>query len=210
MENYFDVHSATWDANRDRVERANTIAGLIRQHVPLGPQMHALEFGCGTGLLGFNFIQEVGHFYFADTSSGMLEEVGKKISATDASNVSTLDLSRQPLGGPYNMICSLMTLHHIEDHRTQIEALSHALAADGYLCLCDLDSEDGSFHSREVVPHNGFARNEIEAILENCQLEVVLSTTGYIVRKEVAGTLREFPVFLIIGKKRHKPYPTLG
>ena len=28
MENYFDVHSATWDANRDRVERANAIARL--------------------------------------------------------------------------------------------------------------------------------------------------------------------------------------
>jgi cyclopropane fatty-acyl-phospholipid synthase-like methyltransferase len=210
MENYFDVHSATWDANRDRVERANAIAGLIRQHVPLGAQMRLLEFGCGTGLLGFNFLSEVGQICFADTSAGMLEEVHKKIAASGASNVGTLDLSQSPLDGPYNVICSLMTLHHIEDHRAQLEALSHALAADGYLCLCDLDSEDGSFHSREVVPHNGFARSEIESIFRDIQLDVTLTTTGYIVRKEVAGVPREFPVFLIIGKKRHKPFPALG
>lgn len=210
MENYFDVHSATWDANRDRVERATAIAGLIRQHVPLGAQVRLLEFGCGTGLLGFNFINEVGHIHFADTSAGMLDEVGKKIAASGATQAGTLDLSREPLGGPYNVICSLMTLHHIEDHRTQLEALSDALCADGYLCLCDLDREDGSFHSREVVPHNGFERAEIEAILRDCQLDIALSTTGYIVRKEVAGVLREFPVFLIIGRKHRRPDPTLG
>lgn len=210
MENYFDVHSATWDASRDRVERAIAIAGLIRQHVPLGSATHALEFGCGTGLLGFNFISEVGHMHFADTSSGMLEEVGKKIAAAGLANATPLDLSRESLGGPYNMICSLMTLHHIADHRTQLKSLAAALAVDGHLCLCDLDTEDGSFHSREVVPHNGFERTEIEAIFRSCDLDITLSTTGFIVRKEVAGVPREFPVFLIIGKRRHKPYPTLG
>lgn len=201
MSEYFDTHSATWDANQDRVDRANALAGLIRQHVPLNQNTRVLEFGCGTGLLGFNFISEVAAVAFADTSSGMLDEVRRKIREAGVPHTRALDLTTETLGGPYDMVCSLMTLHHIEDHHAQIAALAGTLAPDGHLCLCDLDCEDGSFHSREKVPHNGFAREDIEASMRKSGLEIALSTTGYVVHKQSAGRMREYPVFLIIGHR---------
>jgi len=202
MSEYFDAHSATWDANQDRVDRANALAGLIRQHIPLNHQTRILEFGCGTGLLGFNFVTEVASVTFADTSAGMLEEVRRKISQADIRHARTIDLTAEALDSPYDVVCSLMTLHHIEDHHAQIQALAQALAPGGCLCLCDLDTEDGSFHSREKVPHNGFAREDIEAAMRQAGLNIALNTTGYMVRKEAAGLMREYPVFLIIGRRQ--------
>ena len=43
--------------------------------------MHALDYGCGTGLLSFPLKDELGHITLNDNSAGMLEVVQEKILA---------------------------------------------------------------------------------------------------------------------------------
>ena len=51
--NEFDQKAQQWDAKPVRVERALAVADSIKTDVPLSPQMTALEYGCGTGLVSF-------------------------------------------------------------------------------------------------------------------------------------------------------------
>jgi SAM-dependent methyltransferase len=146
-------------------------------------------------------VAEVGDLTFADTSSGMLDQVALKIADRSLTNASTLNLSHHPLPQGFDLVFSLMVLHHIDDARAQVEALAGALAPEGTLCLGDLDREDGSFHAPEVVPHNGFLRPTIEGWLQESGLTVTDTCTGFVNRKLIAGQEREFPMFLITARR---------
>jgi predicted TPR repeat methyltransferase len=202
MTQEFDAKAAQWDEQHYRVERAERIAEKILEVVPVSDSMKALEFGCGTGLLGFKLIPHLGELTFADTSMGMLEQVNAKIAEQHISNARSLHLETHQIEGTYDLIVSLMVLHHLQEVETEITNLVDKLQAGGYICLCDLDKEDGSFHQHEVVPHNGFEREYIEEILLRNHVAVVSVSTGYVNRKEVAGKMMEYPVFVMIGKKR--------
>jgi len=49
----FDERAKDWDSDPKKVERARVVADAIRSVIPLSKDMHALEYGCGTGLLSF-------------------------------------------------------------------------------------------------------------------------------------------------------------
>jgi len=197
----FDHKAKTWDQQVYRQERARVIAQAILGQVPSNSSDEVLDFGSGTGLLGFEFLDRARRVTFADTSLGMLDQVRTKALEKDLDNFETVHLPQGSLGRTYNLIVSLMVLHHIEDHGSVIADLATRLAPGGSLCLSDLDQDDGRFHTDEQVPHNGFDREEIASILRNCDLDIVTSTTGFVNRKVVEGREVEFPIFLIIGRK---------
>ena len=47
----FDERAKDWDSDPKKVERARAVAEAIRSAIPLTPNMSALEYGCGTGLV---------------------------------------------------------------------------------------------------------------------------------------------------------------
>jgi precorrin-6B methylase 2 len=47
----FDRLAAEWDANPGRVALTQAVVAAIRNAVPLRPDMRALDFGAGTGLV---------------------------------------------------------------------------------------------------------------------------------------------------------------
>ena len=77
----FDSRAKDWDEVPGRAQRADAVAAAIREQVPLSRTMTALEYGCGTGLLSFALQAELGLITLADSSSGMLEVLGKKLPA---------------------------------------------------------------------------------------------------------------------------------
>lgn len=196
----FDQKAAGWDQDF-RVERARSVAQHIARQVP-PPWGRVVDFGCGTGLLGWNFLEAAESVTFADPSAGMLDQVARKL-ASGTPNGRILDLGQGSLGssGPYNLVVSLQVLHHIDDVAAQIAALAGVLAPGGHLCLADLDAEDGSFHTDEVVPHQGFDRVFIHRAVEAAGLRVVSSTTPYVNRKVIGGVERLYPVFLVVGRR---------
>ncbi|KAF0107760.1 MAG: S-adenosylmethionine-dependent methyltransferase [Anaerolineaceae bacterium] len=205
----FDERAKDWDADPMKVERARIVAAAIRSALPLGPfdklratpGTCALEYGCGTGLLGFALQPYLASVTLADTSQGMLDVLAGKIKAAGAANMHPLrlDLCADPLpAARYHVIYSLMTLHHIPDTAGILQKFHAVLEPGGWLALADLDREDGSFHGPEVTDvHHGFERTELQSLAESAGFGGVTFTTVY----EIPKAGRRYPVFLMTARK---------
>ena len=107
-----------WDQKPMHVERANAVARQLLKQVELPENCNTLEFGCGTGLLGFTLLPHLDQLTFCDISQPMLNQVNEKIRHWNLSNASTVqaNLSEEPIREKkFDLIFSLMTLHHIKD-----------------------------------------------------------------------------------------------
>ena len=113
----FDQAAATWDSVDRRVVLAHAVVEAISSRVPLTKELAVLDFGCGTGLVTMELAPQVGSIAGADTSSGMLKALAEKAGAKGIPpRQILLDPSGDgDLGGPYDLIVSSMTLHHIAD-----------------------------------------------------------------------------------------------
>ncbi|HEX7127476.1 MAG TPA: class I SAM-dependent methyltransferase [Thermodesulfobacteriota bacterium] len=200
----FDERARDWDADPARVERARAVAERIGAMVPLDRTMTALEYGCGTGLLGFALQPHLGHITLADSSEGMLAVLREKIAASGAANVraTKLDLTTDPRPSErYDLVVSLMTLHHVPDTRRILEDFHALLKPGGYLAVADLDREDGSFHGRDFGGHNGFDRDVLAADAARAGFPAVRFVTAFEITKTVKDRPRVFPVFLMVAQR---------
>jgi ubiquinone/menaquinone biosynthesis C-methylase UbiE len=203
---YFDERAKDWDANPLRVDRARVTAQAIREMLPLRPGMTALELGCGTGLLSFALQQDFASITLADTSLGMLDVLSDKIKAAGVDNMYPLqlDLASDPLpASRFDVIYSLMTMHHIPG-TDQILRQCHALIAPGgYLCIADLEKEDGSFHkdTPDFDGHNGFNRDVLKSKVEAAGFENVRFATIFYVKKQIEAVEKAFPMFLMTARR---------
>lgn len=128
--------------------------------MPLHSDWRTLEYGCGTGTLGFLLAPAVREVVAADASPGMIEQVRRKLSLYPATRMRPvlLDLTRNPVPGEqFDLIVTAMALHHVDDVESLLSRLGELLTEGGWLVVADLCSEDGSFHEPLKVPHNGFA-----------------------------------------------------
>jgi ubiquinone/menaquinone biosynthesis C-methylase UbiE len=202
---YFDEKAKHWDENPHIVARAKHVAEGIRAQVPLTRTMAAFEYGCGTGLVSFNLQSDVGHITLADTSTGMLEVLKNKIRAANVTNMAPiqLDLLEDPLPEKhFDLIYTSNTLHHIPDVDTILRKFHTLLNPDGWLCIADLDKEDGSFHGQEFHGHHGFERKVLQHQLADIGFSNISVTTCFTMQRELDdGTTRDFSIFLMVGKK---------
>lgn len=197
----FDARAATWDDDPAKVERAKAIAAAIAREVPLAPAMRALEFGAGTGLLGFMLRPRLGELTLADLSDGMLAVAQAKIDAAADSHVHArkLDLLAEPLpAARFDLVFSAMTLHHIPDTDAILRRFRAVLREPGVLAIADLDQEDGSFHGEGFDGHNGFDRDELGRKARAAGFADVRFSTAFEMRKEARGALRTYPIFLMV------------
>ena len=198
---HFDDKARAWDVNPVFQERAQRIAEAIAAEVPLHPGMTVLDYGCGTGLLSFPLRGRVGPMTLADSSAGMLEVLAEKIAAHEAHTemqACRLDLMADPLPAQrFDLIYTSMTLHHVPD-TARILALFHdLLKPGGYLCIADLDAEDGSFHGIEYDVHHGFERAALAGLAQAAGLDAVRFCTVFEIVKEREQHSRGYPVFLM-------------
>lgn len=199
LDSNFDTRAATWD-DAAKIRRAEAVAAGIRRAVPLRPSMTALEYGAGTGLLAFCLRDTLGPITLADSSAGMRAVAAEKIAAARASSlrVVDLDLMRDPVPQDrYDLVFSMMTLHHVTDVPHGLAAFHELLNPGGYLCIADLDAEDGSFHGPDVHVHHGFARDALrEALVSAGFVDVAIDDCFAVERGP-----RRYPVFLASCRK---------
>lgn len=198
---FFDSKAEQWDAHRTRVLRAEEIYKKIIAEIGVSPRNKVLDFGCGTGLLGFHFIDSAAEVTFADISAGMLEQVRKKAATLRRGCIKTIDLTEHTITEMYDTIISLLALHHVEDVEKTVCHLAFRVAEGGYLCLSDLDLEDGSFHYPDAAPHNGIDRNVVMEVVRKSGMYVICNKTVYTAQKIIDGAVKTYPIFLIIGKR---------
>jgi len=199
----FDGRAGSWD-DAQKVERARRVAEAIARAVPLSPAMAVLEYGAGTGLLALALADRVGHVTLADSSTGMLEVARRKIEAGRIDNARTLllDLSKDPLpAARFDLVCSLLTLHHVRDTDALLRDFVKLLRAQGVVCLADLDREDGSFHGEDADVHRGFDRSDLGARMERAGFRGVRFETACVIRKGSRGVERSYPVFLAVASR---------
>lgn len=202
----FDAIAAQWDESPMRTEMARTVADAIAAAVPLQSQWHALEYGCGTGLVGLRLLPRLGHLLATDLSPGMLAVLGEKARAAGVDKITTqvLDLTTSPPPAErFDLIFSSMALHHIPDVAALVRTFHSMLAPGGWVALADLDAEDGSFHSPDVpgVAHHGFERKTVEGWLRAAGFTDVGIRTAHTIEREREGEPRRYPIFLATGRR---------
>ena len=194
MSTDFDTRAESWD-DESKIRRAEAVAAGMRRFVPLHRTMRALEYGAGTGLLAFFLRDTLGPITLADSSAGMRAVAERKIAAAEASDmrVVDLDLMRDPVPADrYDLVFSMMTLHHVADIARGLAAFRELLNPGGHLCIADLDAEDGSFHGPEIDVHHGFERGALRTALSAAGFVDVRIDDCFVVEK---GS-RKYPVFL--------------
>lgn len=200
----FDERAATWDDDPAHRERAAIVAKRLAENLPLDRSTRVFEYGAGTGLVSQELVGQVGPIVLADTSAGMRQVIEAKIDAgllADA-EVWDLDLSRGPVPDTrFDLVVSVLTLHHVPDLDTTLAALVSILEPGGHLAVVDLDEEDGSFHGDGFGGHHGFDRERFAEALRTAGLiDVSVRDCHHIVRDD--GT---YPMFLAIGTRPATP-----
>jgi len=197
----FDAEAAMWDENPRRRELTDAIAQAIQQDVELGASWRVLEYGCGTASLGFRLAPHVAEVVAADASTGMIEQVHRKLAQSPGVRLTPLllDLSRQEAPAErFDLIVAAMIMHHVTDLDQLWTKLATMLVSTGVIAVADLCAEDGSFHGPARVPHNGF---EPEALSETIQRCVGKASWQCRVIHKYAKNGVQYEVFLLTMKR---------
>jgi 2-polyprenyl-3-methyl-5-hydroxy-6-metoxy-1,4-benzoquinol methylase len=203
----FNMAAATWDEEPRRVKMAGDIAGAIYGENVLAPDRDVLDFGCGTGLLTLGLQPYVRSITGMDSSPGMIDVLNAKVRNMGLINVNTrlIDLDKgDNIEGSYHVITSSMAFHHIRDIPALLDQFQQALAPAGYICVADLDLDDGQFHgdNHDGVFHDGFDRAELRKMFLMSGFSEVRDRTAANVVKPVPGGTRAFNIFLMTGYKK--------
>ena len=82
MQDHFKQRAEIWDKGSVRVQGAQKIADAISKKIELNKSTEIMDFGVGTGLLGFEIDKKTKKVYGVDTSENMLEKLKEKNTKT--------------------------------------------------------------------------------------------------------------------------------
>ena len=200
----FDQVAKEWDTEL-RIERAKNIANKIKETVKFGHAYSALEFGCGTGLISFNFYNLYNNITLIDNSKEMIKVVNDKINQLNLNNMKGLcmDVFTEQPADKVDVIYTSMALHHVIDVNKLSKEFYKMLKEKGTLCIADLDEDDGSFHKKEAdfTGHNGFSQQWLKKVLEGSGFCHVKSETFYKAKKQIDDVEIEYSLFIIVAEK---------
>ncbi|NLX94756.1 MAG: class I SAM-dependent methyltransferase [Rhodopirellula sp.] len=209
MTTYFDQSAATWDNEPRRIALMKAVGEAILREAGPSSDMDVLDYGCGTGLVSLFLLPHVRSVTGADNSPGMLEVLQKKIAEGGVGNMKVMHMNLEEGTVPndrYHLIVTSMTMHHVADTAKVIRGFHELLHPGRRLCIADLDKEPGVFHPPEAnssVHHHGFDREWLKNQLMVAGFTDMHDVTAHTVTKPIAtGEERDFPVFLIVGRRR--------
>ena len=186
-------------------QRAESIARLIHERIPVGREARIIDIGAGTGLLGLALRAMYGgarELVLAEPSAGMRDVASAKVEAEALAGVAVIayDLtSDAPPDGSFDLAVSLLVLHHVEDTRSVLRTVHALLATGGWMALADLDTEDGTFHDPDTpgIHHHGFEREHVAALAREAAFTEVTSLDAGTIENEG----RTYPLFLLVGRR---------
>ena len=195
---HFDKRADDWDKGNVQVQGARKIANAISDKISLNESMEVLDFGIGTGLLGFEIAKSVKKVYGIDTSPKMLEKVAQKNTSELSIETYCQDIIERPLKRKFDGLVSSMTLHHVEDLEAFFSTIYQTMEDGAFIAIADLETEDGTFHSDNAgVFHFGFDAKELCSVVTKCGFRDVAFENINTINKPQ----RDFGVFLLSAKK---------
>ncbi|MDF2534841.1 MAG: methylase involved in ubiquinone/menaquinone biosynthesis [Bacillales bacterium] len=152
----FDMIANSYDTT-ERVQIAQESAAAIRKYLVDARSKNAIDFGCGTGLVGMNLLNDFESILFMDSSQNMIQQIKQKISDANIQNANTLcfDLEKEDMLLDINAdyIFMAQVLLHIRDYKTLLSKLYKMLKSGGHLIIIDFNKNEEI--SSDLV-HNGF------------------------------------------------------
>lgn len=161
----------------ERVQIAKVSSDAIREYLVDTKSKDAIDFGCGTGLVGMNLLNDFNSMLFLDASQNMINQIERKISSSNLQNADILCFdfeksSLSDLGADY--IFMAQVLLHIEDFKSVLLKLHDILNPGGHLIIIDFNKND------EIVSdmvHNGFDQEELRNIMSTIGYKSIQSRT---------------------------------
>lgn len=174
----FEAMAGAYDTP-ERLHIAKLSACAIREYIVDGKEKHAVDFGCGTGLVGLELVHDFQHLTFLDASPKMLAQVEKKLAAADLRNARTLcfDIEageESDLRADY--IFMVQVLLHIQEFEPVLSRLYEALNPGGHLLIVDFDKND---NVRSDKVHNGFDQSGLTRHMKKIGYKDIQSKTFY-------------------------------
>ena len=201
----FNARAREWNLQPKYLQRTEALAEHIRDKIRLEKDStEALDFGCGTGKLSILLAPYLKRITAVDGASAMIDELTSDLMAGGIGNVQakTLDIEheiRLLRGQKFDLIYSMMVMHHIEKPGKVLQNIKSLLKPEGILCIIDLDKEDGSFHGgSDFIPHKGFERDKFKKVMERYGYFNVTLHTPHIIKRDNDGEVREYPLFMAI------------
>jgi ubiquinone/menaquinone biosynthesis C-methylase UbiE len=205
MINHFDQAAISWDSNPVHWERSEAIAQKMMQIIYLHPNMTAMEYGVGTGILSFLLKDYLKEITLMDSSVEMVKVMEEKIRVNKADHLKPLyfDLEKTEYRSQtFDLIFTQMVLHHVTDVEAIITKFYHLLNFGGNIAIADLYPEDGSFHGEGFTGHLGFDVGNLSNILNNIGFKNIKHEQCFVIRRvPETKKIKEFPIFILTGKK---------
>jgi len=158
---HFNQSANQWD-RPEKIETSLAIVSAMKSKINLNDRPRVMDFGCGTGLLAFQFANDAKEIVGIDTSSGMLDVFNQKALKHKHISSINLDLESNDLNEKFDLIISSTAFHHLNDPCAMMGKFKNMLNEGGQIALVDFDKEDGTFHSDNTamgVKHFGFSKD---------------------------------------------------
>lgn len=193
----FDLMASKYDTE-ERVMIAKIIADNIREQVVDGQNKSLIDFGCGTGLVGLELVNDVREITFVDAAANMIEEVKKKIESSNIKNAKTLvcDIMVDDVNIKADYVIISQTLLHIKDIKPFLCRIYDMLNTDGHIIIVDFD-KNNDIVSDDV--HNGFERDVFIKEVSEVGFDNITARTFY--HGEKIFMKQDASMFILDGRK---------
>ncbi len=160
----FDMMAINYDTP-ERIRIAKIISEAIRENLKDADKKEAIDFGCGTGLVGLNLLQDFKSILFLDSSPNMIAQINHKIKEYNITNADTLclDLEKENItsvGADYIILAQVLL--HIKDIESVLAGLYDILNAGGHIIIVDFIKNEAVVSD---IVHNGFVQEELLEIM---------------------------------------------
>ncbi len=171
----------------ERIQIAKVSSNAIRECLVDAKSKNAIDFGCGTGLVGMNLLNDFSSMLFLDTSQNMINQIKQKISSFNIHNATTLcfDFEKDSLSDLHaDYIFMAQVLLHINDVELVLSRLYEVLKESGHLLIVDFNKNEKIVSD---MVHNGFDQIELTEIMTKIGYRDIQSKTFYAGSKMFMG-----------------------
>lgn len=174
----FDEMASRYD-NEERARVAGIIAAEIRGTLGDTQSQTAIDYGCGTGLVGLPLAGCFRQLLMVDSSPQMVELLQGKIERDRLTNVRAL-CADFAAGVPEDLQADIIfmaqVLLHIPDTQHILRQMRRLLPSCGRLIIVDFDKEESIDHP---LVHNGFVQEDLMALARGAGFSAAQAHTFY-------------------------------
>ena len=131
------IHRAVWgEGVGSRAEAFHFVHDSLRARIADSGARHILDLGCGVGASLEHVLRGTEVAGFGVTNSGVHAELARKRLGGRAT-IFELDFCSDPLPGPVDLAFGIESFVQATDPEAFVTNIANAVAANGYLVLCD-------------------------------------------------------------------------